>query len=149
MPTKRRPNAAAHPTRRGARQRLTAALENLTLQGDRRATAATVTELCRLADVSRNSLYRYHAPILRALREHQRHGPNALHLKARKASERRRAEIVALREQAAKLAALIDHYYAAYRESAALLARRERELAELRGKLATRPTLLPPANRDA
>ena len=43
----------------------------------------SVAELCRVAEVSRNSLYRYHAPILKALREHsapqsprgKRHGP--------------------------------------------------------------------------
>jgi hypothetical protein len=139
VPVRRQHNRAAHPSR-GAGQRLTEALEALTRQ-DARA-AATVAELCRVAAVSRNSLYRYHAPILKTLREHQRQGPKAAHLKARNASERRRAEIIVLRDQAAKLAALIDHYYAAYRESSALLIRRERELAELR-KLTTRPMLLP------
>ena len=51
-----------------------------------------------------------------------RSGPNAAHLKTRKASGRRHAEVIALRDQAAKLVALVDHYYAVYRESAALLA---------------------------
>jgi hypothetical protein len=147
MPVRHPHNRTAHPSRRGAAQRLTAALETLTRQ-DARA-AATVAELCRVAAVSRNSLYRYHAPILKALREHQRHGPKATHLKARKASERRRAEIIVLRDQAAKLVALIDHYYAAYRESAELLIRRERELAELRRKITATPMLLPPPHSHA
>jgi hypothetical protein len=37
-----------------------------------------------------------------------------------------------LRHQAAKLAALVDHYFAAWQEASTQLARRERELAELR-----------------
>jgi len=78
-------------------------------------------------------------------------GPASLqrNVKARKTSERRRAEIIVLRDQAAKLVALIDHYYAAYRESSALLIRRERELAELRNKLAARPMLPPSAHSHA
>jgi hypothetical protein len=38
----------------------------------------------------------------------------------------------ATREQVTKLAALVDHYYAAWQENRTLLERRERELAELR-----------------
>ena len=102
-----------------------------------------------MAAVSRNSLYRYHAPVLKDLHEHQRCGPKAAHLKTRKASERQRAEIIVLRDQAAKLVALIDHYYAAYRESAALLTRRERELAELRSRLTARSVLRPPPHSHA
>jgi hypothetical protein len=51
-------------------------------------------------------------------------------------------ENIALHEAVAKLAALIDHYYAAYRETAGLLERRDRELAELRSRLAVTPALL-------
>jgi hypothetical protein len=47
-----------------------------------------------------------------------------------------------LREQLAKLAALVDHYYAAYREAQSLLERRERELAELRRRLDSKPAAL-------
>jgi AcrR family transcriptional regulator len=107
----------------------------------------TVTELCRLAGVSRNSLYRYHPPVLEALRAHQRHGPRFAHAKARKSAVRRRAENIELRADIAKLAALVDHYYAAYRETASLLERRDRDLAELRSKLKLRPALLPSADR--
>ncbi len=130
------------PSRPGAAQRLTAALETLTRQDARAASAVTVAELCRLADVSRNSLYRYHAPILKALHEHQRHGPQSAHKRVRKSAERRRLENLALHEHVAKLAALVDHYYAAYRETAGLLERRDRELAELRSRLAVKPALV-------
>jgi hypothetical protein len=100
-----------------------------------------------VADVSRNSLYRYHAPILKVLHEHQRHGSKFRQGKARKSAVRRRAENVGLRADIAKLAALVDHYYAAYRETTVLLERRDREIAELRGKLQLRPALLPSAGR--
>jgi len=100
--------------------------------------------MCQLYDhnlhVDKN---RYHAPILSALREHQRHGTQATHVNTRKRAERRRVENLVLREDVAKLAALVDHYYAAYRDAAGLLERSNRELAELRSKLAAKPTLLP------
>ena len=38
----------------------------------------------------------------------------------------------ALKQQVAKLAALVDHYFAAWQETRTLLERRERELSELR-----------------
>jgi hypothetical protein len=44
-----------------------------------------------------------------------------------------------LRERLAKLAALVDHYYCAYRESHDLLERRTRELAELRKAMDSQP----------
>jgi hypothetical protein len=53
----------------------------------------------------------------------------------------RRAENIGLRADIGKLAALVDHYYAAYRETASVLERRDRELAELRGKILARPAL--------
>jgi hypothetical protein len=42
-----------------------------------------------------------------------------------------RREAAELREQLGKLAALVDHYHAAYQDTQGLLARRERELAVL------------------
>ncbi len=144
-PPRRR--AARHPSRRGAaRALLTKALDTLTRSEHPEATV-TVTALCQRAGVSRNSLYRYHSPILKVLREHQRHGLKFLQSKARKSAVRRRAENIGLRADIAKLAALVDHYYAAYRETASLLERRDRELAELRNKLKLRPALLPSAGR--
>jgi hypothetical protein len=59
----------------------------------------------------------------------------------------RRAENIGLRADIGKLSALVDHYYAAYRETASLLERRDRELAELRNKLKSCPALLPSAGR--
>jgi hypothetical protein len=148
MPAKQPHRRATRTSHRGVAQaRLTKALETLT-QRDHGATGTvTVTELCRLADVSRNSLYRYHSPILKTLREHQRRGGRLAQTKARKSAVRRCAENIGLREDIAKLAALVDHYYAAYRETVTLLARRDRELADLRGKMHSKPVLLTSAGR--
>jgi hypothetical protein len=131
VPAIRHHNRASHPARRGAGQRLSEALDALKRQN---ADAATVTELCRLADVSRNSLYRYHAPILKALHEHHCRGSKFRQAKVQKSAVRRRAENIGLRADIAKLAALVDHYYAAYRENTVPLERRDREIAELRGE---------------
>jgi hypothetical protein len=126
---------------------LTKAFETLTQQAHGDAARVTVTELCRLADVSRNAVYRYHTPLLKALREHQRRSPKFAQAKARKSAVQRRAENIGLRQDLSKLAALVDYYYAAYRETAVLLDRRDRELAALRDKLQLRPALLPSAGR--
>ena len=119
---------------RTAKTQLTNALAMLT-QKDGDHQTATVVELCRLAGVSRNSLYRYHADILKALRKHQCRRPTAAQSKVRKSDEQRRIENIALREHISALAALVDHHYAAYREASALLERRDRELADLRRRL--------------
>jgi hypothetical protein len=147
MLAKRQHRKATRAVRPCATQRLTEALERLTRQDARAAATVTVAELCRVADVSRNSLYRYHTQILKALREHQRHGPQAAYIKARKSAAMRHAENLALREDIAKLAALADHYFTAYRETAALLERRERELVELRSKLPAKLRVIPPSPR--
>jgi hypothetical protein len=55
---------------------------------------------------------------------------------------RLRREAQELRDQIGKLAALVDHYYGAYRDIQSLLTRRDRELAELRRRLETAPAAL-------
>lgn len=141
MPVKLRVNRPPSNPRGAAHARLTSALVALT-NGAPKPPRLTVAELCRRAGVSRNSLYRYHAPILAALRQNQRR-PESARAKALRAAEQHRRENIDLHNRLAKLAGLVDHYFTAYRETAALLERRERELAELRGRLATRPTLVP------
>ena len=92
----------------------------------------TATTLCHLAAVSRNALYRYHPDVLLALhRAQMRHGGPREPAKLVVAQQVRRENDV-LRDQVTKLAALVDHYYAAWQESRTLLERRERQLAELR-----------------
>jgi hypothetical protein len=116
-----------------------AALKDSAPRGETRITAAAV---CRAASVSRNSLYRYHPEILRTLRE-QRPRRNVARRSSHAAAADRR-ELSALRFQAKRLAALADHFYAAYTETQALLGRRNQELAELRRRLDSKPISLIP-----
>jgi len=60
-----------------------------------------------------------------------------------RSAKRHRSENTLLRDRIANLAALVDHYFSAYRETAALLERRSRELADLRSRLDSRPIALP------
>lgn len=104
--------------------------------GDTPAQGATLSELCRLAGVSRNSVYRHHPALLAALRAHQR---------GSRVDERTQSatpDFALLQDQLGKLAALVDHYYAAYCETRITLDRRDRELAELRRKLDCAPVPL-------
>ena len=132
------------PDKSSAAHRLTEALTVLTHRKSRIAgsQSATVAELCRLAGVSRNSLYRYHSGILKDLRKLQCRRPTRENLRDPDGVELLRAENASLREKMAKLAALIDHYYAAYREAVKLLERRDRELAAVRRKLDLKPVVL-------
>jgi len=115
--------------------------EMIRLQASETApTALTATTLCELADVSRNALYRYHPDVLLALqRARLRNGGQ--HAPARREVAQVRGENEALREQVTKLAALVDHYYAAWKEGCMLLARRERELSDLRRNI--KPRVVP------
>jgi len=141
-PSHRDKTSSQRKSSRPARDRLASALSEL-IAGSAPARSrplASVAQLCRIANVSRNSLYRYHPKILQDLRQHQRQQ------KPRRAEPNRqrmaalRGENAVLRRQLDCIAALADHYYAAYRETLAFLARRDRELAELRRKFDARPT---------
>jgi hypothetical protein len=119
--------------------RLRQALATLTSSASGSLERVTASALCQLANVSRNSLYRYHPDVLRAVREHQRQREPGASARLRHAVDAQHAELVALRDQTTKLAGLVDHYYCAYREAQALLSRREQELAELRRRLDSKP----------
>ena len=126
-------------------QRLREALAELVRQQASGSTsqAPTATALCELAGISRNALYRYHSDVLEELHkiQQQRHrdpGP------AKQKLQQLRDENENLRHQTAMLAALVDHYFAAWKETQTLLERRERELAELRRNI--KPNLAPIRN---
>lgn len=103
----------------------------------------TITGLCRLANVSSNSVYRYHPSIVLALRKYQQQHP-ARKPPARSKSDPVKREIADLRDELSKLVTLVDHYYGAYRETSVLLQRREPELAALRRNLHSKPVALTP-----
>lgn len=128
--------------RQPAGERLADALDKLAHRQEDATLKLTVTELCRLAAVSRNSLYRYHSASLKALRKLQCRRTTLADSKVRRSDEQRRIENLTLREHVSRLAALVDHYYAAYQETATLLQRREAELAALHRQLTVRPTLV-------
>lgn len=92
--------------------------------------ALTATTLCELAGISRNALYRYHPDVVQALHAaQQKHRPRLDG--DRRAAQQLRQDNAALREQLAKMAALVDHYFAAWQETRLLLQRRDREVADL------------------
>lgn len=123
------------PTSRPAAQRLRDALIQLAA-GDT-PEAPTASALCALAGVSRNALYRYHPDILQELHElqRQRHrDPGS----PRRALQQLRDENKDLRQQVTQLASLVDHYFAAWKETSSTLQRQERELADLRKSAKTK-----------
>src|SRR6266702_2410694 len=95
-----------------AADRLAQALATLTARGSGAAPPKlTVAELCRLACVSRNSLYRYHNGVLISLRRYERESHRAGESKVSLKNQKLSSDNASLRKQLAKLAALVDHYY--------------------------------------
>ena len=120
-------------------ERLREALATLAQSSGQGTSTLTVAALCRAAGISRNSLYRYHPQILEALHALRRQRRATREPGDCAEVQRLRAELVQLRGQIPKLAALIDHYFAASTELRTVLERRDRELAELRRRLDSRP----------
>lgn len=119
----------ATPDGRPASQRLREALAEIA--ADSAPAMRTAAALCERARVSRNALYRYHRDILQelhALQQRARPDPGPTNREVL----RLRQDAHDLREQIKKLAALVDHYFAAWQETGSLLQRRDRELADLR-----------------
>jgi AcrR family transcriptional regulator len=102
----------------------------------------TVAALCRRADVSRNTLYRYHPDALEALRELRRQQQSLAPGELGTTIRNLRSEVTSLHAQLRQVAALVDHYYAAHRETQELLERRDRELAQLRRSAQSSPIAL-------
>lgn len=130
-------------------QRLREALATMVQQQSSGASplALTATTLCELAGISRNALYRYHPEVVRALHAaQQKHRPRRDG--DRRAAQRLRQDNAALREQVAKMAALVDHYFAAWQETRLLLQRRDRELAESRCDAKMRVVSIAPQHRS-
>lgn len=135
--------ATKRETEGTAAERLTQALQTLTRHPrGSEPEKATVSELCRRAGVSRNALYRFHPLVLEALRRFQRACDRAGESMVSGKNQKLRTENASLRKKLTQLAALADHYYLAHREARGLLERRERELADLRRSLKTRPISL-------
>jgi AcrR family transcriptional regulator len=119
----------ANQSEKSPADRLREAMAALNTDSD--SGAPTVSALCEAANVSRTALYRYHTDVLEQLRALQRRRRRVPSLD-RCAMQKLRDENLLLRRQLEQLAALVDHYFAAWQEINSLLQRRESELAELR-----------------
>ncbi len=136
--TRGKPDSSSGTNSRSTKNRLTDALSKLTAARPRAPDRITVSGLCNLAGVSRNTVYRYYPDIAEATRR----------LIGRRGTHRRsaqqntlgalRSELAMLRAQLSQLATLVDHYHTAAEELRTLLARRDRELATLRDSLRSR-----------
>ncbi len=112
--------------------RLAEAVSTLTSASRDSAHRVTVASVCHLASVSRNTLYRYYPGIAESIRRLRRRRGTARTGALQNALRSVRSELAMLREQLAKVASLADHYHALTQDLRAQLARRDRELAELR-----------------
>jgi AcrR family transcriptional regulator len=119
-------------TPKSAKQRFAEAFATITSKASGSAPRPTVSALCRLAGVSRNTLYRYYPDIAKAVRHFGGRNGKRARLARQKVLAALRSEVSQLRGQLAQMAALADHYYASAEEQRALVARRDRELASLR-----------------
>jgi AcrR family transcriptional regulator len=131
--------APSHAPSRATKTRLTDALATLTAT-PRSSDRPTVTSLCRLACVSRNTLYRYYPSMADSIRRLRRRRGGQRGAAQQYTLRALRYDLATLRDQVAKLATLADHYHALTEELRGQLARRDRELGELRRH--TRPTPL-------
>lgn len=133
--------ATVEATRPSAGQRLHDALATLLRQqtDGGSSKALTALALCQLAGISRNALYRYHPDVLRSLHEAQ--SRQRTRPAAKRIARQLRQENRELRDQRTQLAALVDHYFAAWQETQRQLERRDREVAELRQ--GHRPQIVP------
>lgn len=93
--------------------------------------APTASALCARAELSRNALYRYHPEALVELRDLQQRRRG---LAPRKdgSLQRLQDDNKSLRLKVGQLAALVDHYFAAWREASVSLQRCEKQLSEMR-----------------
>lgn len=117
---------------RSVKNRLGDALSTLTSRTNPAPPRATVSNLCRLAGVSRNTVYRYYPEVVDSLRRLP-HRRGARPYRAQQKTLRAlRSKLAALRVQVTQLATLADHYHTEATELRALVARRDREIATLR-----------------
>lgn len=138
MPRKTPLHTAERPTAQRLRDALAEMVGQQAAGGP--SHALTAKALCESAGISRNALYRYHRDVLLALHDgqrRQRDRPDA----SRRVAVQLRRENRELRQGLAKLAALVDHYFAAWQEVRLQLERRDRELADLRRT--PRPQVVP------
>ena len=127
--------ASAGAASRSIKSRLTDALSALTSEIPPASHRITVSSLCRLAGVSRNTVYRYYPDIAEAARRLNRRCGARRRSAQQNTLHALRSELAMLRVQLVQLATLADHYHTEAEELHALLARRDRDLATGRGRM--------------
>jgi AcrR family transcriptional regulator len=127
-----KPSISRRATPKSGKQRVAEAFATITSMASGSAPRPTISALCGLAGVSRNTLYRYYPDIAKAIRRLGGRNGKPAQLARQKVLAALRSEVSLLRGQVAQMAALADHYYALAEEQRALVARRDRELASLR-----------------
>jgi AcrR family transcriptional regulator len=140
VPSRGKPAASSRATSRSIKSRLTEALSTLTSATPPASGRITVSSLCRVASVSRNTVYRYYPDVAEAARRLSRRRGARRRAVQRNTLKALRSELAVLRVQLAKLATLADHYHTEAEELRAQLARRDRDLATRRGH--ARPTVV-------
>ena len=121
--------ASSHTTSRSIRCRLTDALSTLASAMPPASHRITVSSLCCVAGVSRNTVYRYYPDVAEAARRLNRRRGARRRSSQQTTLRTLRSEVAVLRVQLAKLATLVDHYHTEAEELRALLARRDLDLA--------------------
>jgi AcrR family transcriptional regulator len=126
--------ASSRATARSIKSRLTDALSTLASATPPASHRITVSSLCRVAGVSRNTVYRYYPDVAEAARRLNRRRGTRRQSAQQNTMRTLRSELAALRVQLAKLATLADHYHTEAEELRALLARRDRDLVTGHGR---------------
>ncbi|AMP06135.1 hypothetical protein [Collimonas pratensis] len=91
----------------------------------------TASALCERAGISRNALYRYNPEIVQLLHKLKKKEVDTT-AETKHLIAALRSENDALRLQITQIAALVDHYFAAWQDASELLKRRESDLTHLR-----------------
>jgi AcrR family transcriptional regulator len=133
-PSRAKSTASSRATSRSIKGRLADALSTLASAMPPASHRITVSNLCRLAGVSRNTVYRYYPDVAEAAHRLNRRRGASRRLAQQNTLRALRSELGMLRAQLAKLATLVDHYHTEAEELHALLARRDRDLAAQRGR---------------
>lgn len=133
-----KPSISRRASPKSVKQRFAEALATIASMASGSASRPTISALCRLAGVSRNTLYRYHPDVAKAVRHIGGRNGKRARFARQKVLATLRSDVSLLRGQLAQMAALADHYYALAEEQRALVARRDRELASLRNNIPQR-----------
>jgi AcrR family transcriptional regulator len=123
VPSRGKSGTASRATSRSIKSRLTDALSKLAAAMPPASYRITVSSLCRVAGVSRNTVYRYYPDVAEATPRLNRGRGAHRRLAQQNTLRALRSELVVLHTRLAKLATLVDHYHTEAAEGRAKRAR--------------------------